>query len=233
MERYTFTERKIYDELPDGGIRVYYDEQESTETVTTRDQETQEETTTTYPIYSYKVADASTSERSAIIVALIRTRYSEDDELALQRQRDDKPSEYNEYSAFVEWCKAFSSRVPAGDTLETAKAVKIAELAEYDASENVNAFYVNDEPTWLSPNRRNNLKSACESLKASGVTEVSFMGMTLPVDDALAMLSQIETYAAMTTFVTEGHRAAIEAKRSISTVKAYDFTTGYPEKLHF
>lgn len=39
--------------------------------------------------------------------AKIRERYSESQEFAVLRQRDDKPEEYAEYYAFCESCKAF------------------------------------------------------------------------------------------------------------------------------
>ena len=37
---------------------------------------------------------------------MIRARYSVSDELAIIRQRDTKPEEFEEYNAFVEGCKA-------------------------------------------------------------------------------------------------------------------------------
>lgn len=231
--RYTSKERKIYDLLPDGRVRIYYDEQESTETVVTVDRETEQEHSETYPIYLYLVADADSISRADLIVALVRTRYTEDDELAVQRQRDDKPGDYNAYNAFVEWCKAYTLRITEGDSLATAKAIKCAELGQYDASDDVNAFLVNGTPMWLSPNRRSNLGRACESLKAQGVTEVPFAGLTLPVDDALAMLSAIEGYAALTTFVTDTHRSNINALETVEAVEAYDYTVSYPPKLEF
>lgn len=40
------------------------------------------------------------------IAELIRERYSINDELAILRQRDTKPEEFEEYNAFVEECKA-------------------------------------------------------------------------------------------------------------------------------
>lgn len=39
------------------------------------------------------------------VVSLIREKYSVDDELAIQRQRDTKPDEFNEYFAYCEECK--------------------------------------------------------------------------------------------------------------------------------
>lgn len=41
---------------------------------------------------------------------LIRERYSLNQELALHRQRDTKPQEFAEYSAFAEDCKAKAKR---------------------------------------------------------------------------------------------------------------------------
>lgn len=39
------------------------------------------------------------------VVSLIREKYSLDEELAIQRQRDSKPQEFNEYYAYCEACK--------------------------------------------------------------------------------------------------------------------------------
>ena len=234
MARYRdYNPDKTYDLLPDGRVVVYYDPVHDTETNIIRDPETGEETTETKDVYDYLIVTVDSLNRNSIIVALIRAEYTADDELAIQRQKDDKPSEYNHYNAYVEKCKAIADHTMNGETLETAKAMKIADLGIYDASEAVNAFYIGNQAMWIGPDRRSNLKNAVEALKANGATTVNFAGQTLPVDDALAMLSAIESYAAMTSFVTDSHRAAIEAKRSINTVKSYDFTTGYPEKLSF
>lgn len=39
------------------------------------------------------------------VVSLIRQRYSIDEELAIHRQKDEKPTEWQEYYDFCEWCK--------------------------------------------------------------------------------------------------------------------------------
>lgn len=44
--------------------------------------------------------------KGRMIEKKIRARYSISDELAILRQRDTKPSEFAEYNAFVEQCKA-------------------------------------------------------------------------------------------------------------------------------
>jgi len=41
-----------------------------------------------------------------LVVEKVRERYSMDDELAIQRQRDSKPEEFAEYNAYCEQCKA-------------------------------------------------------------------------------------------------------------------------------
>lgn len=41
-----------------------------------------------------------------IVNQKIRERYSLSEELSILRQRDEKPSEYAEYNAYVERCKA-------------------------------------------------------------------------------------------------------------------------------
>lgn len=41
-----------------------------------------------------------------LVSRLIRERYSIDDEMAILRQRDEKPGEYQTYFAFCEECKA-------------------------------------------------------------------------------------------------------------------------------
>lgn len=40
-----------------------------------------------------------------MVVSLIRERYSLDEELAIQRQRDTKPDEFSQYFAYCEECK--------------------------------------------------------------------------------------------------------------------------------
>jgi hypothetical protein len=47
------------------------------------------------------------------------------------------------------------------------------------------------------------------------------------------MLHQIESYARDCFDKTNEHKAAVMAKRSINTVRNYDYTVGYPEKLNF
>ena len=49
-----------------------------------------------------------------IIVWKIRERYSLNQELAILRQRDDKPEEFREYHDFVEACKRYAKELCEG-----------------------------------------------------------------------------------------------------------------------
>ncbi|MDE5811194.1 MAG: hypothetical protein K2H61_02670 [Muribaculaceae bacterium] len=53
-----------------------------------------------------EAAERARKERDAAIVAKIRVCYSMDEELAILRQRDVKPEEFEAYYDYVEQCKA-------------------------------------------------------------------------------------------------------------------------------
>lgn len=65
-----------------------------------------------------KAPEVSTEEQyKNRIIDLIREKYSTDDEIAILRQRDSKPEEFNTYNSFVEECKATARREIYGDKL--------------------------------------------------------------------------------------------------------------------
>lgn len=43
--------------------------------------------------------------KKRLIIEMVRERYDSNDEIAVLRQRDSKPEEYEEYNAYVEACK--------------------------------------------------------------------------------------------------------------------------------
>lgn len=49
-----------------------------------------------------RVTDAT---YNSLVVALIRDRYSIDDEIGINRQKESKPGEFQEYFDYCEWCK--------------------------------------------------------------------------------------------------------------------------------
>lgn len=52
-----------------------------------------------------------TRSYSEKVISLIREKYSLDEELALERQRDSKPQEFNEYYAYCEACKQKAKQI--------------------------------------------------------------------------------------------------------------------------
>ena len=50
------------------------------------------------------------------VVALIREKYSIDEELAIQRQRETKVSEFNEYNSYCEKCKSKAKELSTNAT---------------------------------------------------------------------------------------------------------------------
>ena len=121
--------------------------------------------------------------------------------------------------------------------LERAKANKIAELEAYDQSDAVNSFSVNGQDMWLDAATRQQLRISLDANQQAGRETVTkwFDGVqyTYPIDVWYYMLGQVEVYAGDALNITESHKAAINALESVKDVEAYDFTTGYPEKLSF
>lgn len=122
-------------------------------------------------------------------------------------------------------------------TLEDVKAGKIAQLEQYDASEAVNEFFLGNLSMWLDKATRVGLMLRFSSEEAAGIEVTTLWygsdSFALPVQQAMAMLSAVEIYASAAYDCTASHRAAILNLSTKEDVEAYDFTTGYPEKLTF
>ena len=119
--------------------------------------------------------------------------------------------------------------------LADAKSEKISAIEGYDNSDNVNGFEVNGVTAWLTADERSNYKNSVESAKLLGIDEVSFFVgdvlLTVSVEQATLLLAQLQLYADQCFIVTKQHKAAVNALTTIEAVDAYDYTTGYPEKI--
>ena len=122
-------------------------------------------------------------------------------------------------------------------TLEIAKLEKIDELEKYDSSINVNIFYINDVPMWLSVEERQQIATQINANEAIGRGTMSrwYNGIefTFPLTTWKQMLIALEVYAGDANNITEAHKAAINALQSIEDVDNYNYKVNYPEKLHF
>ena len=118
-------------------------------------------------------------------------------------------------------------------TLADVKARKIQELKAYDSSENVNGFYVAGNLMWLSPAVRDNYMNTLQGAQRLGVESVTFMGHDISPEMGIMMLDVINLYAMQCVSITEFHEMTINSFGTEEEVENYDFTTRYPEKLHF
>ena len=137
----------------------------------------------------------------------------------------------------IEWgFELIPEHVPTeSELLEQARTNKLAELEEYDSSDNVNSFTLNGVPMWLDYATRQQLRTSIEAYQAQGIENVTkwFDGMqfTFPTATWLYMLNLLEVYASDALNVTESHKAAINSLTSINEIEEYDFAVGYPQKV--
>lgn len=119
--------------------------------------------------------------------------------------------------------------------IDKAKAAKIAEIAAYSDSDAVNTLSFHGMKTWLTPNVRANYLVSLDAAELLGETDITFVvegvQVSLPIKQVRLLLAKIQRYADACYLVTERHKKAVRALRSIEEVEAYDYTTGYPEKL--
>lgn len=142
--------------------------------------------------------------------------------------------EYNEgeiQKAFVE----FTAKMDALKLKQT-KVDKIAEITAYDTSSSVNGFMLNGLLVWLDKATRVGLMNSTTIAKAAGqqTTTLWLGGLKLVVDcdNAIQLLSALEMYALECFNVTASHKKAVSELTTIEEVEAYDYKTGYPEKLN-
>ena len=123
------------------------------------------------------------------------------------------------------------------EILKFEKEYFINKVIEYDASDEVNIFYVNDYPIWLDKATRAGLMLRFQAETARGIVETSLwyndLEFKLPVESATQMLYEIELYASACYDNTHNHIAEIHKIDNLNDLMKYDYKTGYPEKLKF
>lgn len=123
------------------------------------------------------------------------------------------------------------------DELAIAKSNKLSQIAQYDESSAVNEFYVQGYGIWLDKATRAGLKLRFEAEQQADITETALwyngLQFPIPVDLGIQILLAVELYASACYDNTQKHMAAVNALTSVEEIEAYDYTTGYPEKLNF
>ena len=121
--------------------------------------------------------------------------------------------------------------------IETLKEVKLKELVDYDTSEDVNGFILNDKTAWFDKDTRAALSTSIESASLLGETEITFVindnEFSIDIQSAKQMLAAIQRYADKCFLVTEAHKRAIKGLSEAEAIVNYDFKTGYPTKVTF
>lgn len=192
----------------------------------------------------------------AIVSALIRSRYSENEVEAIMRNLLGKKMDAeNEFEALNTWCNQCKTRAAylmnLGEkeydlvseewqerckaTLEKAKKEKLAAILAYDTSSDVNGFMLNGNKVWLDKETRVGLMNSTQITRDMGqdTTTLWFDGYKLEVrcDMAIMLLSTLEMYALECFNVTAAHKKAVSELTTIEEVEAYDYKTGYPKQL--
>ena len=123
------------------------------------------------------------------------------------------------------------------ELLKNEKESVINEILNYDSSDNINIFYVNDMPIWLDKATRAGLMLRFQAEQRMGVENTSLWynntEFKLPTDIALDLLYAIEMYASKCYDNTQFHIAEISKMTNVDEMHNYDYTTGYPEILRF
>lgn len=121
--------------------------------------------------------------------------------------------------------------------LAVTKMTKLEELERFDESFEVNSFKVNGNSMWLDKTVRVSLLQTSAMLEQGGTDEIDlwadFGKMTLKIAVLKQLIYAIELYAKSCYDVTAQHKFNIKSLTTQEDVYAYDFKTGYPEKLNF
>lgn len=125
----------------------------------------------------------------------------------------------------------------ANSYVANCKEIFRRKIDEYDISENVNGFFVNEQLAWLDKATRVGLRNSLTVEKEAGheTTTLYLNGtaLVLPVDDVLHILDELELYAIECYRKTEEHKAEVEALSTVEQIVNYNYTTGYPERPVF
>lgn len=126
-------------------------------------------------------------------------------------------------------------------TLEDAKREKINAINLYDSSDNVNQFFLNGSPLWLTKEERSSLINSANAkaitLKGDDISYEIWLAGDNPIKitsnsaQVIEMVSMVEAYAFDCRNVTQEHKSNVQAATTIEDADAYDNEVNYPNKL--
>lgn len=136
--------------------------------------------------------------------------------------------------ASMEEIKEISEGLGA-EPLGYMKKAMLAYIEKYDASSSVNSFLLNGMDVWLDKATRVGLMNSTTIAKSMGQEKTTlWLGsyqLEVDCDKAIQLLSALEMYALECFNVTAAHKKAVSELDNIDGVLAYDYKSGYPEKL--
>jgi len=123
------------------------------------------------------------------------------------------------------------------ELINNAKNVLIDNIISYDSSDNVNMFYVQNQPVWLDKATRAGLMLRFQAEITTNVSETTLwynsVEFKLTPQYAMQMLYQIEIYASKCYDKTQYHIAQVKSLTTIEEIENYNYKIGYPDKLYF
>lgn len=121
------------------------------------------------------------------------------------------------------------------DTAEDLKKIKLQEIINYDKSEDVNKFFINNFSLWLSREERIVIKDRFQREKDAGKekSRLLYKGLVLELtpDIGIHLINMVSAYADQCFDVTEAHKSALNDLTTKEEIQSYDYTVGYPEKI--
>ena len=121
------------------------------------------------------------------------------------------------------------------EVLRFVKGEVVKAITAYDSSSEINEFSYMGFPLWLCKEARAGLVVRFNAEEAMGKTDTKLWAGTtdfsLSIADGRNMLNAVEYYASQCFDCTAAHKAAVEKLETIEDLVAYDYKSGYPEKL--
>lgn len=167
----------------------------------------------------------------------MKAQYSQEEQVTVIQNQEENPQEYERMLKWRYWCEELAHAILDDVDLDIAKQQKIREISQYDSSTAVNEFTFGGRTMWLDDATRTKLAKRFDTDEQDGKTDTKLIydgvSYDLPIQQARAMLHQIESYARDCFDKTNEHKAAVMALGSIDAVHEYNYTVGYPTKLNF
>lgn len=129
------------------------------------------------------------------------------------------------------------------ELLDRAKEAALKRIRDFDSSSEVNGCVIRKDGVemnyWADKHERDSLKNAVKDCISAGRDiyrlDLRELGVSLeiPCESLVGMLGALELYAIDCYNKTTDHIYAVNALTTVEEVEAYDYRSGYPEKLVF